>query len=119
MSLLYLAFAAMVLACTLQCCGALVLAFVPDGAARRLDAVLHHLERRVSACSSSADSLLFGFTLGLALLHDTLGALQSSSCAVLAIALAEIGAKATHRRREGFATLYPLTLLIVLNCSLC
>jgi hypothetical protein len=32
--------AAMALACTLQCCGALVLAFVPDGAARRLDAAL-------------------------------------------------------------------------------
>ncbi|WP_338926640.1 hypothetical protein IHE33_04585 [Mycetohabitans endofungorum] len=48
-------------------------------------------------------------------MHDTLGALQSSSCAVLAIALAEIGANATRCRREGFARLYPLTLLIVLK----
>ncbi|MCG1041798.1 hypothetical protein KQH60_04120 [Mycetohabitans sp. B8] len=114
-SLLYLAFAAMALACTLQCGGALVFAFMPHGAARRLDAAQHHLERRMSAFSSSAGSLLFGFALGRALFHDTFGALQSSSCAVLAIALAEIGANATRCRREGFARLYPLTLLIVLK----
>jgi hypothetical protein len=113
-SFVYLVFAALALASAVTCCCALLLALLSRDAASPLDATVRHLDSRVTAVASTIGSALVGFALGSLMSGDPLYALDLLICAVLMIALAETGANAARCRSEGFATLYPLTLAIVL-----